>query len=94
LTKQPNLVPDIFSKSILWYQAVGTQAKVAKIPFKLKDQIEKIFRFLLASPRLGTKGRIYGKYLAQASVTLSTEQYWYKYPHLCFGSHKLTKTEV
>jgi len=35
------------------YQTVGTQANVAKIPFKLKGQIEKIFR---ASPRLGTKG--------------------------------------
>jgi len=35
---------------------VGTQANVAKIPFKLKGQIEKIFGRLLASPRLGTKG--------------------------------------
>jgi len=40
----------------LLYQAVGTQANVAKIPFKLKGQIEKIFRRLLVSPRLGTKG--------------------------------------
>jgi len=35
----------------LLYQAVGTQANVAKIPFKLKGQINKICRRLLASPR-------------------------------------------
>jgi len=40
----------------LLYQAVGTQANVAKIPFKLKGQIKNINRRLLASPRLGTKG--------------------------------------
>jgi len=40
----------------LLYEAVGTQANVAKISFKLKSQIEMIFRRLLASPRLGTKG--------------------------------------
>ena len=40
----------------LLYQAVETQANVAKILFKLKCQIAKIFRRLLASPRLGTKG--------------------------------------
>jgi len=50
------------------YQAVGTQANVAKIPSILQGQIEKIFRRLLASPRLGTKGQIYCKYLVQASV--------------------------
>jgi len=32
------------------------QANVAKIPLKLNGQTEKIFRPLLASPRLGTKG--------------------------------------
>jgi len=49
----------------LLYQAVGTQASVAKIPFKLKGQIEKVFRRLLASPRLVQKGRIYWKFLVQ-----------------------------
>ena len=56
LTKQPKLVPDIFSESVPLVPCRGTQANVAKIPFKLKGQIEKIFRRLLVSPRLGTKG--------------------------------------
>jgi len=33
-----------------------TKQPAAKIPFKLKGQIEHIFRRLLDSPRLGTKG--------------------------------------
>ena len=65
LTKTLKLVPDIFSKSVPLYQAVGTQAHVAKIPFKLNGQIERICRRLLASPRLGTK-------------VYFTENNWYK----------------
>jgi len=34
---------------------MGTLATVAKIPFKLKGQIEKIFVVAIASSRLGTK---------------------------------------
>jgi len=56
LTKQPKLVPDIPVNLSLLYQAVGTQANVSKVPFKLKGQIEKIIRRLLAIPRLGTNG--------------------------------------
>jgi len=41
---------------VYFYQAVGTQANVAKIHFKLKGRIEKIFCRLLVSPRLGTIG--------------------------------------
>jgi len=50
------------------YQAVGTQANVAKIPFKLKGQIEKIFRVYLRPNGLLQKGKIYWKCLVQASV--------------------------
>jgi len=48
---------------------VGTQANVAKIPFKLKGQIEKIFVRVLASPRLGTKGTDLLENVVQASVS-------------------------
>ena len=55
LTEQLKLVLDLPIDPSLLYQAVGTQANVAKISFKLKSQIEKIFRRLVASPQLCTK---------------------------------------
>jgi len=56
LTKQAKLVPDISSKSVPLVPSRGDASKRCQIPFILKGQIEKIFRRLLASPRLGTKG--------------------------------------
>ena len=41
LTKQPKLVPDVCSKSVLLYQAVGTQANVAKIPSILQVKLKR-----------------------------------------------------
>jgi len=56
LTKQPKFVADISSKSVPFVPSRGDASKRCQNTFQIEGRIEKIFRCLLASPRLGTKG--------------------------------------
>jgi len=59
-----------------------------------KVKLKRFFVVCLRPHGLVQKGQIYWKYLVQASVAESTEQYSYKYPKTCFASHMLNNTEV
>jgi len=60
LTRKLKLVPDIFSKFVPLYQAAGTQANVAKIPFQIERSNSKDLSSVCLHPHgLVQKGRIY-----------------------------------
>jgi len=97
-TKQPKLVLDLFSKSIPFVPSRGDASQRRPNTFQIKRSDWKaLSSFVVVGLRphgLVQKEWIYWTCLVQASVTLSTELCFYKYPKICLGSHKLTKTKV